>query len=647
MYSTEAILEAAHAIRPYLSELLGAELAIEIDQKLVDLLAQAEDGQSVENLILELLAAQASTREWLSLKLFPQQSHYQTHHSPTRRWEAEEWEEETDTLCGEEGTDYILDVENIIESGLSDSINGDIIYGDRIWGDNKGPLNDSIQCYVHAEMDTHVIVQRITTIEVMISKDAIEFVSSATAKREQIQIDSLKALIVQVIPKVNFESVGDTRFEVESLNLETPQHLYFDLRPTHLGDGEVWVVLRQSQLPLLTLPLTPQIVESRAQIPRRLSANGSIQNIPTLSEPLHQLRIIERRNGTQITYDYELDSPSLNILGRYESKPIMSDRQQYVETLYREIESRWRSVQEDVDAFAAELRGFGGQLLDELFPEALQRQLWEHRQSIQSIMVISTEPFIPWELVHLKPPGQAFLPDEVCFLGQLGLVRWLYDVGFPPESITLQPDRCRYVIPHYPDSRYRLPQAEQEAQFLEQTFQATAIEPQPNPVRQALESASFDLLHFAGHGQAEHGSTATANLLLEGRIEGGKYISASLSATTVSQHCRFKTVKNQPIVLLNACQIGRTGYDLTGISGFAQAFLRGGAGAFIGSLWSVGDRPARVFSETLYSALIAGANLAEATRKAREKAKAAGDATWLAYVVYGHPYLKVTLQEGK
>ena len=88
-------------------------------------------------------------------------------------------------------------------------------------------------------------------------------------------------------------------------------------------------------------------------------------------------------------------------------------------------------------------------------------------------------------------------------------------------------------------------------------------------------------------------------------------------------------------------------YALTGVSGFAQAFLKGGAGAFIGSLWAVGDRPARVFSEALYMALLAGSDLAEASRKAREKAKTAGDATWLAYVVYGHPYLKVTLQEGK
>jgi hypothetical protein len=334
MYSSEAILEAAHAIRPHLNELLDAELANEIDQKLADLLTQAENGQPVDNLILELLASQDSTREWLGLRLNQQQS------DTLRNWIPKNGAERDD-----------------IE-------------------ENSFP---PIDCYVHAEMDDYVIVQRVTTIEVIVSNDVIEFINSATAKSQQIQIDGFKSLIVQVIPKVNFESVGETRIEIESISLETPQHLYFDLRPTHLGEGEVWVVFRQSQMPLLTLALTPQIVESKAQIPQRLSADGLIQNIPQRSEPLHQLRIIERRNGTQITYDYELESPALNILGRYESRPIASDRQQYVEALYREIESRWYSVQEDVDAFAAELRGFGGQLLDELFPEALQRQLWEHR----------------------------------------------------------------------------------------------------------------------------------------------------------------------------------------------------------------------------------------------------------------------------
>jgi hypothetical protein len=605
MYSTEAILKAAHAIRPYLRELLDGKFAIEIDQKLADLLARAKNGEPVENLILELLASQDLTREWLRLQLSQKGADNLKNWNPTRGGSGDGEEE-----------DPLMDV---IEK------------------------QESMECYVRAEMDTYTIVQHVTTIEVIISKEIIEFVNSATAKSQKVKVDPLKALIIQVIPKVNFESVGEARCEIEDLQIATPQHLYFDLRATHLGEGEVWVVFRQSQVPLLTLTLTPQIVESRAAIPQRLSANGSIQNIPKLSAPLHQLRIVERRNGSQITYEYDLESPSLNIIGRYESKPIQSDRQQYIENLYKDIESRWLSAQEDVDAFTAELRGFGGQLLDELFPENLQRQLWEHRQEIQSIMVLSTEPFIPWELVHLKPPGQSFLPDEVCFFGQLGLVRWLYDVGFPPELIALHADRCRYVIPKYYSSRDQLPHAEQEARFLEQTFKATPIEPQPNAVRQALESASFDLLHFAGHGEANQGSTSEANLMLQGRVEGGKYIPASLNAAIVSQYCRFDKVKNRPIVVLNACQIGRTGYALTGISGFAQAFLRGGAGAFVGSLWSVGDRPAQIFSETLYSSLIEGCNLAESTKKAREKAKASGDATWLAYIVYGHPYLKVSI----
>ena len=157
-----------------------------------------------------------------------------------------------------------------------------------------------------------------------------------------------------------------------------------------------------------------------------------------------------------------------------------------------------------------------------------------------------------------------------------------------------------------------------------------------------LKMGEFDLLHFAGHGEAGPGSS-NAKLLLEGRMENERYIPESLSETTVKQFCQFKSTK--PIVLLNACQIGRTGYALTGVSGFAQAFLKGGAGAFVGTLWSVGDRPARIFSETLYTALTNGKSLAVATREARQASKASGDATWLAYVVYGHPHLTVTLED--
>jgi CHAT domain-containing protein len=199
------------------------------------------------------------------------------------------------------------------------------------------------------------------------------------------------------------------------------------------------------------------------------------------------------------------------------------------------------------------------------------------------------------------------------------------------------------VIPQYPDSRYRLPQAEQEAQWLEQHFGATAVIAQPAPVRQELSRSTFDLLHFAGHGLADQDTIAHAKLMLEGRMDNDHYVPTLLSATTVEQYCNCnrRDRHERPMVVLNACQIGREGYCLTGIGGFAQAFLKGGAGVFVGTLWSLGDSPARLFTETLYTSLLDGKTLSESTTAARHAAQQAGGSTWLAYVVYGHPHLKL------
>jgi CHAT domain-containing protein len=162
-------------------------------------------------------------------------------------------------------------------------------------------------------------------------------------------------------------------------------------------------------------------------------------------------------------------------------------------------------------------------------------------------------------------------------------------------------------------------------------------------VRRLLaEGGGFDLLHFACHGEAEAGNIANARLRLEGRVENQNYIPAFLSATTVEQHAALADPEgNRPVIVLNACQAGRAGYQLTGIGGFARAFLSRGAGVFVGTLWSVGDSPARTFTESFYQSLKSGRTVAQASIAARAAAEAAGDATWLAYAVYGHPHARL------
>ncbi len=504
--------------------------------------------------------------------------------------------------------------------------------------------------YIHADMDEQVIINHTTTIDVILSRKLHDWLESDTAKTSAVEIEEKKKLLIQVIPKTNFQVINEDRIEVEPPIPDKPHHFYFDIKATQLGKGEVWVVARQGQIPLTTLKLRPQIVESREDILalQKTSQTTGISNIPVLREPLHQLYIIEQREGEKISYQYELLSPSLNLLNYYQSKQIISNRNEYVKQLYDQIESRWVNSQDDIKAFAAELRAFGGELFDELFPHELQETLWKHHEELNSIMVISTEPFIPWELVHLKPAGQKHLPEETMFLGQMGLIRWLYDVGWPPTQIKIRPHRVYYVIPHYPVDKYKLPEAEQELQFLEERLKATPVAPQPNPVRNLISKpGAFDLLHFAGHGFVEEGEIIHAKLMLEGRREGQHYIPAHLISTTVSQFSQLEANDNRPMIVLNACQVGRAGYTLTGISSFAQAFLEGGAGAFVGPLWSVGDKPARIFTETLYCNLLDGQNLAQATQNARKQAQKAGDATWLAYAVYGHPDLKVQYNQAQ
>ena len=86
---------------------------------------------------------------------------------------------------------------------------------------------------------------------------------------------------------------------------------------------------------------------------------------------------------------------------------------------------------------------------------------------------------------------------------------------------------------------------------------------------------------------------------------------------------------------LIACRNRRLGYNLTGIGGFAQAFLHAGAGPFVGGRCVIRQRA--TFTKVFHDALRKGKSVAEPGRKAR----ADGDATWVAYVVCSHLQAKL------
>ena len=509
------------------------------------------------------------------------------------------------------------------------------------------PLRDRF--YFAASMPGSVTVHENADVLVAISRDVLDVVETAVSRTASAEIHRTRKLIVQLIAKKNLDVIGDDRVELEPGELGQRTDLVFEVQGTDAGPGEVWVVFRQGPVALATLRLEPQVTGAAGTGARgRVDSMADAIPEPPVDAPFPVLQIFERQHGDRLTYQFVLDKKD----GSYrssDSKPLQGNRDDYVARLYKEIENRWVSSQKDVKAFEREMRAYGGQLLDELVPVDVQQDLWDLRDQLGAIQVVSEEPFIPWEIVHLKqPPPPGGTPPPVSpaphFLAQKGLVRWLHNRTGAPREIRIREGRAFYVIPDYPHKQWKLPAAQEEIPFLEQRLHARPLEAESNAILDLLEEpGTVDLFHFAGHGEAETDNAAQARILLLGRVEGSNYIPLYLNSTNVQQHARLTGPEgNRPLVVLNACQVGRVGWQLTSIGGFAEAFLRAGAGAFVGSLWSVGDKPARTFTEALYASLLSGRTLAEAACEGREAARA-GEATWLAYVVYGHPLATVRL----
>jgi hypothetical protein len=491
-------------------------------------------------------------------------------------------------------------------------------------------------------MDEEIVLGSVASVTVTASREELARTAGTTGGAGAAELDEARPLILQALPKAHLRIVGDSRVEIPVPARGEPATVIFDVEPTHAGQGELWVIARQGQVPILTLKLTPAIVaKARGRRAAPMSADATAADAPPQRAPLQQLEIAETEQGNDLVYRFSLQVPELGLYQDYESNPIRADRAAYVNRLYTLIEERWLGTRGDERDFLAELRAFGVELLEELVPEDLQAVLWRHRRDLTSVMATCTEPFIPWELVHLKRPGSRGLPRETAFLGQMGLVRWLLG-RWPPERLRIRDGKARYVIPDYPVEEWALPETAPERAFLEETFGATAVAATQAKVLALLRKpGAFDLLHFAGHGVAEVGDISDARILLAGRVEDGEYVQDGLSARTVAAFADLGTRDGAPVVVLNACQVGRLGYELTSIGGFSDAFVDAGAGVFVSSLWSVGDAPARAFVEEFYRGLRSGLTVSAATAAGRARARSDGDATWLAYAVYGHPQARL------
>ena len=279
-------------------------------------------------------------------------------------------------------------------------------------------------------------------------------------------------------------------------------------------------------------------------------------------------------------------------------------------------------------AVCRERIGAKGTTLFRLLPTGLQMWLWILKDRVRTLQLIADDLYLPWELLRLRPQnGDAAARFFLC--EALAVTRWHRDF---PEQLDLPLSRIALVAPDTQD----LPNAAGERQdvlslHIPGVREVIEIEPRYSAVMAALRSGEFDGWHFVGHGASRAEDPDRWEFPLE-RDE-------ALRPEDLKDAGGFGRLR--PWVFLNGCRTGGGGISLDGSSGWAKRFLEAGAGAFLGTHWSVGDRRARQLADAFYKVFLRGMPAGEALLTVRRERLEEDPATALAYVLYAHPLARV------
>jgi CHAT domain-containing protein/uncharacterized protein associated with vWA-MoxR-VMAP ternary system len=400
----------------------------------------------------------------------------------------------------------------------------------------------------------------------------------------------------------------------------------FTLRGAKVGDGKVTVYAFRNGQGVGSINVAVRVVAAAADTTtyERTIAVHAVDEVADLA-----LNIFEDKDAA--TYRMMLVSKDLSLnYAPFGPIKLAGDVEKFFADIYTDIEGILNSTASVQDKLA-KIATSGNYLAEKVMPPELRAKLWSLRGKIKSVQVQSAEPWVPWELCKMSNAGAPGAIEEGGFLSEeFEVTRWLFGVG---QRADLSMKSLGVVVPG--DSG--LAAAGAEAAYFNglagPSRTVTKIPAKPSELRNALAGGTYDVLHFTGHGLYHAGNADRSRMELDGGVAFTPMDVSGVVANLGRAH---------PVVFLNACEIGRAGQALGGTAGWPQAFLRAGAGAFVGAYWSVADATASTFASAFYDALlndklVVGA----AAQAARAAVRKASDPTWLSYVVYAHPCARV------
>jgi hypothetical protein len=283
------------------------------------------------------------------------------------------------------------------------------------------------------------------------------------------------------------------------------------------------------------------------------------------------------------------------------------------------------------------LTGVGNTVSDQVpqeFWEVLRAVARQIGDRSPSVMFLSEEPYVPWELAVVDPPLDPNLPPFLSAQASVG--RWVLGQRRPklPPPLDVRVDALAVVWGVYDRQEWRLVEAEDEAAQLQATFGALSVDAQAQAVIACLKGdPRAELLHFAVHGIYNPTGPKQGLILIDGQ---------TLDPLEV-RGVKFQT---GPFVFLNACQVGTGTTVLGDYAGMAEAFLYAGAAGVVAPLWSIDDALAKDIALRFYQqTLVEGRAPAEVFRAERARftdSPEVSSSTFLAYQFFGNPAMKLS-----
>jgi hypothetical protein len=403
------------------------------------------------------------------------------------------------------------------------------------------------------------------------------------------------------------------------------------LRASALGCGRIEVFAFHDGSCLGRIVLTPEVTKKRRR-GKRVRYESYLAP-PSDQPPDLTLVIMEVGVGSDLHLLFRLRR-SGDAAGKarpFGPVPVRLDPLSCFQDFFHDIESLKGTDERSLRTASQQLASKGAHLFEQLIPREVQALLWKVRAQIRSLRIESAEPWIPWEVCRLVGRDGRRIVEAGYFCEEFAMSRWI--LGMRPRRAPV----LRRVGVIAPESSGLPAVVGERSQLLGLShghLRVDTIEPRFLEVMERLASGEYDGLHFAGHGNFRGPDPDRSRIVLDAAEE--------LRPENLSGE-RGNLGRPRPLVFLNACEAGRNAFSLTGMGGWAPRFLRAGAAAFLGPVWTVSDQAAGRFAEVFYRQLLASAPIAEAARAARLQVRDdfPGNPSWLAYTLFADPLARV------